>query len=168
MFGHFPFTHYLSNIRDWTAHNPCTTVISSEAATMRTRTAPGIGRYLYALTNNRRDEPCGFPGINGRPAYVIAGDQVAAVVSDLPRRRIPCARHCRGVHEQVLKRLLVRGAVLPVVRQAARRLHPGFVLEYTGPWSPQHFATMKFDFLQEPARIVRPEPRPASFELALA
>lgn len=83
---------------------------------MPARKAPNnIGRYLYALTNNRRDGPCGFPGINRRPVHAIAVDQLAAVVSDLPRGRMPCASRCLSIHEYVLKRLMGRGPVLPVV-----------------------------------------------------
>jgi len=83
---------------------------------VRSRQAPNnIGRYLYALMSNRRDGPCGFCGINGRPVYSIAVDQVAAIVSDLPMGRLPGTSRYLTTHEHVLEKLMRRGPVLPVV-----------------------------------------------------
>jgi len=78
-------------------------------------------------------------------------------------REMKCAPGRTGQEIATFACLIERvthGRFEAAVRKAARRLDPGFVLECTGPWAPRRFATVGCDFLQDPARILRPIPEP--------
>jgi hypothetical protein len=72
------------------------------------------GRYLYALISAAQARPqYGSLGINGAAVYSICDGQVAAVVSDVPNRRIRPERRHVAAHQEVLRRLLAETTPLP-------------------------------------------------------
>lgn len=72
------------------------------------------GRYLYAVVGSSAPKNLGEIGINGSLAYTIAHGPVAAVVSDVPNQKIRPERRHLAAHQEVLKRLLEHGAMLPM------------------------------------------------------
>ncbi len=71
------------------------------------------GRYLYGFVG-RTGPQVSFPGIDGSPAYLISHGPVAAVVSDVPNQKIRPERRHLAAHQDVLRRLMAQGAVLPM------------------------------------------------------
>ncbi len=88
------------------------------ALTTRPRPSPrreGVrGRYLYAVVSASRTDNFGPWGIDGGLVYAIAHGPVAAVVSEVPDQRIRPERRHLAAHQEVLKRLMAQGAVLPM------------------------------------------------------
>lgn len=72
------------------------------------------GRYLYAMVSASSAENCGPCGINGGLVYAITQGPVAAVVSDVPDQQIRPERRHLAAHQEVLKRLMAKGTVLPM------------------------------------------------------
>ncbi|OGG57294.1 MAG: gas vesicle protein GvpFL [Candidatus Handelsmanbacteria bacterium RIFCSPLOWO2_12_FULL_64_10] len=79
---------------------------------MSERAEPRDGRYLYAIAGGveeiaswegRRYGPI---GIDGGEVYTISAGGLAAVVSDVPNRKIRPERRQLSAHHEVLKRLL--------------------------------------------------------------
>ena len=55
--------------------------------------APAIatprGRYLYAIVDRGVDQvPLGFAGVDGSEVYALGDDRIAAIVSDLPDKKV--------------------------------------------------------------------------------
>src|SRR5207253_2672636 len=79
------------------------------------RAATARGRYLYAIIDGGENtQPLGFTGLDGGEVYALGDEQVAAVVSDLPDRRVRPERRRLAAHHDVLKRLMADRAVLPM------------------------------------------------------
>ena len=77
--------------------------------------APAVkGRYLYAIVEGTPG-PYDFNGMDDGPVYAVGDGEVAAVVSDLPSQKLRPERRRLFVHHDVLKRLMDRHAVLPMV-----------------------------------------------------
>ena len=75
------------------------------------------GRYLYAIIDFEDGDnirPLGLAGLDGAEVYAVAAGHVAAVVSDLPLRKIRPERRKLAAHHEVLKRLMQDHAVLPM------------------------------------------------------
>ncbi len=81
----------------------------------RTKKIPGqSGRYIYALIPGTEDRSYGTVGINGANVYTISSGAVSAVVSDAPSGRIRPERRNFAAHQNVLKKLLEAGDLLPM------------------------------------------------------
>jgi hypothetical protein len=72
------------------------------------------GRYLYAVVRSGSAGEYGARGINGGLVYPLAHGPVAAVVSDVPYQKIRPERVNLAAHQEVLKRLMEVGALLPM------------------------------------------------------
>ena len=75
------------------------------------------GRYLYAIIDTDDGDnarPLGLAGLDGAEVYTVAAGAVAAVVSDLPLKKIRPERRKLAAHHEVLKRLMEDHAVLPM------------------------------------------------------
>jgi len=75
------------------------------------------GKYLYAIipaAGAREYGNIGNIGIDGESVYVIADDQVAAVVSDFGKGKIRPERRHIAAHQAVLKRLMEEETPLPI------------------------------------------------------
>jgi hypothetical protein len=73
------------------------------------------GRYLYAIIDSGDDaRPLGLAGLDGAEVYAVAAGAVAAIVSDLPLKKIRPERRKLAAHHEVLKRLMQDHAVLPM------------------------------------------------------
>ncbi len=76
---------------------------------------PDSGKYLYAFVSAEHvRESYGGLGINGGPTYAIVEGPVAAVVSDVPNRRIRPERRILAAHQAVLRLLMEDATPLPV------------------------------------------------------
>jgi hypothetical protein len=75
---------------------------------------PEPGRYLYAVIDD--PAPCEFGpiGIDGSAVYTLPEGAVAAVVSDVPNKKIRPERRKVAAHHQVLKALMAGRTVLPM------------------------------------------------------
>lgn len=77
--------------------------------------APPRGRYLYAIVDRGDDRaPLGFTGVNGGEVYVIGDDRIAAIVSDLPDKKVRPERRRLAAHHDVMRRLMADHTVLPM------------------------------------------------------
>jgi len=72
------------------------------------------GRYLYAVVADSEDQTYGDFGIDGGTVYTISDGRVAAVVSDLPNRKIRPERRHLAAHQKVLKYLMEKSTPLPM------------------------------------------------------
>ncbi len=73
------------------------------------------GRYLYAIVDGAADlQSLGFNGINGALVYALGDDQIAAIVSDSPDRKVRPERRRLAAHHEVLRRLMAGHTVLPM------------------------------------------------------
>jgi hypothetical protein len=72
------------------------------------------GRYLYGFVGPTAPQVFSFPGIAGSPAYLICHGPVAAVVSDVANQKIRPERRHLAAHQDVLRRLMAQGPVLPM------------------------------------------------------
>lgn len=73
----------------------------------------GSAKYLYGIVVGSEDRKCGFSGIDGREVHVISAGQVAAVVSDVPNKKIRPERRHLAAHQEVLKHLMKETTILP-------------------------------------------------------
>jgi len=72
------------------------------------------GKYFYAVISGSKDRIFGFTGVEGATVYSIAHGPLAAVVSNVPCKRIRPERRNFAAHQGVLKQLMVEEAVLPM------------------------------------------------------
>lgn len=72
------------------------------------------GKYLYAVVAGAKDRTYGSFGIDGNPVYTICDSVVAAVVSDVPNKKIRPQRRNLAAHQEVLKRLMEETTPLPM------------------------------------------------------
>ena len=73
------------------------------------------GKYLYAIVPASGERTYGFVGIDAASVYTISNARVAAVVSDIPNKKIRPERRHLAAQQTVLKGLLsAADAVLPM------------------------------------------------------
>ena len=72
------------------------------------------GKYLYAVIPAAGDREYGNIGIDGESVYLIADNQVAAVVSNFSNGKIRPERRHIAAHQAVLKRLMEEETPLPI------------------------------------------------------
>jgi hypothetical protein len=72
------------------------------------------GKYLYAVIPAAGDREYGPIGIDGESVFLIADNQVAAVVSNFSNGKIRPERRHIAAHQAVLKRLLEDEIPLPI------------------------------------------------------
>ncbi|HKI18761.1 MAG TPA: GvpL/GvpF family gas vesicle protein [Isosphaeraceae bacterium] len=108
--------------------------------------AQARGRYLYAIVDGGNDlESFGCAGMEGADVYALGDDQIAAVVSDLPDRRIRPERRRLAAHHEVLRRLMIDHTVLPMA----------FGLIADGPESVCRILRLNRDVFDEQLRRLR-------------
>jgi len=71
-------------------------------------------RYLYAVISGPDERTYGDFGINGATVYVVSDGSVAAVVSDVPNKKIRPERRHLAAHQEVLRRLMEEITPLPM------------------------------------------------------
>ena len=81
--------------------------------------APSIaqarGRYLYAIVDRDNDQTrFDFHGMDDADVYAIGDDRIAAIVSDLPDKKVRPERRRLAAHHEVLRRLMADHTVLPM------------------------------------------------------
>jgi hypothetical protein len=72
------------------------------------------GRYLYAIISGSEKRDYGHCGIGDGTVYTLTAGDVAAVVSDVPDRRIRPERRLLAAHNNVLKHLMEDTSPLPM------------------------------------------------------
>lgn len=72
------------------------------------------GRYLYAIVDGDGPLDLGPVGLDGGRVYAVPGDGIAAVVSDVPDRKVRPERRKLAAHHAVLTRLAADRTVLPM------------------------------------------------------
>ncbi|MBI5789439.1 MAG: GvpL/GvpF family gas vesicle protein [Candidatus Schekmanbacteria bacterium] len=72
------------------------------------------GRYLYCIVAEAKGRTYGAFGINGSDVYSVSDGKMAALVSDVPNQKIRPERRNIAAHQEVLKRLMAQGTVLPM------------------------------------------------------
>ncbi|MGN6867266.1 MAG: GvpL/GvpF family gas vesicle protein [Solirubrobacteraceae bacterium] len=72
-----------------------------------------MAQYVYGIVEATSTAPRGR-GIAGAPVRLISGDDVAALVSEIPANRLRLGREEVQLHARVLDRALARGPVLPM------------------------------------------------------
>jgi len=72
------------------------------------------GRYLYAVIFGPEEQSYGAFGIDGSTVYTISDGRVAAIVSDVPNKKIRPERRRLASHQEVLKRLMEHVTPLPM------------------------------------------------------
>ncbi len=72
------------------------------------------GKYLYAVIPAAGDREYGPIGIEGEQVFLIADNQVGAVVSNFSNGKIRPERRHIGAHQAVLKRLMADETPLPI------------------------------------------------------
>jgi hypothetical protein len=72
------------------------------------------GRYLYAVISGPDERTYGDFGIEGATVYVISDGSVAAIVSDVPNKKIRPERRHLAAHQEVLRRLMEEITPLPM------------------------------------------------------
>jgi len=87
------------------------------------------GRYLYAVMKGSEERNYGPCGIDQSIVYTILREQVAAVVSDVPDKKLRPERRHLAAHQSVLRLLMDEGTLLPIAfgiiaddSQAIRRI----------------------------------------------
>jgi hypothetical protein len=84
-------------------------------STMTANLEVATGRYLYALVSAAAARPrYDSVGIDGGTVHSLRHGQVAAVLSDVPNRRIRPERRHLTAHQHVLQRLLAETTPLPI------------------------------------------------------
>ncbi|MGQ0708628.1 MAG: GvpL/GvpF family gas vesicle protein [Rhodoferax sp.] len=81
---------------------------------MKTKSAAGVGHYLYAIADVGEGSAYENIGIGGAAVYAIAQGPIAAVVSDIAEKRLRPERKNLAAHNIVVKRLMGDATVLPV------------------------------------------------------
>jgi hypothetical protein len=80
-----------------------------------TRKANGNrGKYFYAVVGGAKDRTYSVTGVDGGAVYSISQGNLAAVVSDVPFKRIRPERRHFAAHYSVLKQLVDEDALLPM------------------------------------------------------
>ena len=98
------------------------------------------GRYLYAIVDGPFDpHPLGFAGIDGAEVYTLPDGPIAAVVSDLPDRKVRPERRRLAAHHEVMRRLMAERTVLPMA----------FGLIADGPESVHRILRLNHDAFEE-------------------
>lgn len=88
---------------------------STDASKIQETTTEARGRYLYAIIDAGEDgEKLGPGGMDGAEVYALSDGRFAAVVSDLPDRKVRPERRRLAAHHEVLKRLMPDRTVLPM------------------------------------------------------
>jgi hypothetical protein len=78
-------------------------------------TATATGQYIYAIVAAADSQTIGkLRGIDGGEVYPISGSRVAAIVSDVPARRIRPERRHLAAHQAALQQLMHTTTMLPV------------------------------------------------------
>jgi hypothetical protein len=72
------------------------------------------GLYLYAIIDHAQPREFGECGLDGGRVFTVPGQSVAAVVSEVPNRKVRPERRKLAAHFEVLKRLLEQHTLLPV------------------------------------------------------
>ena len=72
------------------------------------------GKYLYAIIPAAGERDYGPIGIEGDPVYLLADNEVAAVVSNFSNGKIRPERRHIAAHQAVLKRLMEEETPLPI------------------------------------------------------
>lgn len=72
------------------------------------------GLYLYAIIDHAQPRELGDCGLDGGRVYTVPGESVAAVVSEVPNRKVRPERRKLAAHFDVLKRLLAEHTLLPM------------------------------------------------------
>ena len=73
------------------------------------------GRYVYAVIDDPGDQGLiDLTGLDDRRVYALGDGRHAAVLSDIPNRRLRPERKRVAAHHEVLKRLMDSGGVLPM------------------------------------------------------
>ena len=104
--------------------------------------APAVarGRYLYAIVDGPvNPDPMDFGGIDGGQVYALGDGRIAAVVSDLPDRKIRPERRKLAAHHEVMRRLMAERTVLPMA----------FGLIADGPESVQRILRLNHEAFEE-------------------
>jgi hypothetical protein len=73
----------------------------------------GVSKYVYGVIPASVAPPS-IAGIEGAPVHVIASDDLAAMVSDVPDGELEAGREALTVHARVLEQALTGGVVLPM------------------------------------------------------
>ena len=81
---------------------------------MDSKAAGKEGKYLYAVIPASGEQEYGDIGINGERVYLIADNQVGAVVSNFSNGKIRPERRHIAAHQGVLKRLMEEETPLPI------------------------------------------------------
>lgn len=81
---------------------------------MTEQSQPNTGKYIYAVVPASLEWCLDLSGINGGAVYTISEGRVTALVSDIANDKIRPERRNLGAHQEVLKRLMERMAVLPM------------------------------------------------------
>ena len=98
------------------------------------------GRYLYAIVDGPvNPEPMEFGGIDGAQVYALRDGRIAAVVSDLPDRKVRPERRKLAAHHEVMQRLMAERTVLPMA----------FGLIADGPESVQRILRLNHEAFEE-------------------
>jgi len=81
---------------------------------MGEKSAKNEGKYLYAIIPAAGERDYGNIGINGEPVYLLADNEIAAVVSNFSNGKIRPERRHIAAHQAVLKRLMEEETPLPI------------------------------------------------------
>ncbi|SMC70979.1 Gas vesicle synthesis protein GvpL/GvpF [Desulfocicer vacuolatum DSM 3385] len=72
------------------------------------------GRYLYAIIEASEEKTFGSIGMDGSDVYLIVEDKTAAVVSDVPNKKIRPQRKNIAAHHAVLNKIMEEITPLPM------------------------------------------------------
>ena len=104
------------------------------------------GRYLYAIVDRDNDhDTFDFHGMDDALVYAIGDDSIAAVVSDLPDKKVRPERRRLAAHHDVLRRLMADHTVLPMA----------FGLIADGPESVRRIIRLNRDVFDEQMHRLR-------------
>jgi Gas vesicle synthesis protein GvpL/GvpF len=102
--------------------------------------APPRGRYLYAIVDRGADRsPLGLTGVDGGEVYALGDGRIAAIVSDLPDKKVRPERRRLAAHHEVMRRLMADHTVLPMA----------FGLIADGPESVRRILRLNQDAFEE-------------------
>lgn len=82
--------------------------------TMSRKANGNRGKYFYAVVPGPKDRTYSVTGIDGAAVYSIPQGSLAAVVSDVPFKRIRPERRHFAAHHSVLRQLVDEDALLPM------------------------------------------------------
>jgi hypothetical protein len=73
------------------------------------------GRYLYAIVDGIGDlDRLGMAGLDNSEVYALGDGEIAAVVSDLPDKKVRPERRRLAAHHEVMRKLMLEHTVLPM------------------------------------------------------